>query len=153
MKQFKSKFTPRAVTQSKENTEIMQLRNQLARALADYQNLAKRVESEKMQFEKFSNLRLILKLLPVLDILKQAQLHTKDAGVAMTIKEFEEALVTEGIEELKVQAGDKFNPEAHEVVEVVPGKDNNMISEVVLSGWRFTDGPVIRHAKVKVIKK
>ena len=132
--------------------EVLILKNQLARALADYQNLVKRVEKEKEQFEKFSNLKLILRLLPVLDILKQAQLHTKDAGVAITIKEFEDALKTEGIEELQIKPGDIFNPELHEVVEVVPGKDNNNISEVVLSGWRFTDGPVIRHAKVKVIQ-
>ena len=130
--------------------EVLILKNQLARALADYQNLVKRVEKEKEQFEKFSNLRLVLKLLPVLDILRQAQVHTKDPGIAITIKEFEEALKTEGIEEVNVKEGDKFDPEAHEVVEVVPGKDNNNISEVVLSGWRFTDGPVIRHAKVKV---
>ena len=132
--------------------EVLILKNQLARALADYQNLVKRVEKEKEQFEKFSNLKLILRLLPVLDILKQAQLHTKDAGVAITIKEFEDALKTEGIEELQIKPGDIFNPELHEVVEVVAGKDNNNISEVVLSGYRFTNGPVIRHARVKVIQ-
>lgn len=140
----------KTIKPKKEGEEVSVLKSQLVRALADYQNLAKRVESEKAQFEKFSNLRLVVKLLPVLDILKQAQVHTKDAGVAITIKEFEEALKTEGIEELKVAVGEKFDPEEHEVVEVVPGKDNNMISEVVLSGWRFTNGPVIRHAKVKV---
>ena len=140
----------KAVKVKKSNMEVLILKNQLARALADYQNLVKRVEKEKEQFEKFSNLRLVLKLLPVLDILRQAQVHTKDPGIAITIKEFEEALKTEGIEEVNVKAGDRFDPEAHEVVEVVPGKDNNNISEVVLSGWRFTDGPVIRHAKVKV---
>ncbi|MBI4157764.1 nucleotide exchange factor GrpE, partial [Candidatus Woesebacteria bacterium] len=131
----------------------IQLRGQLARALADYQNLAKRVESEKAEFEKISNLRLVVKLLPVLDILKQAQIHLKDQGVAITIKEFEDALKQEGIEELKVSPGDEFDPDAHEVVEVVPGKDNNMISELVLSGWKFVNGPVIRHARVKVIQK
>src|SRR3989344_7982238 len=147
IKQPKSRSKPKA-----ETIETNQLKNQLTRVLADYDNLRKRVESEKAQFEKFSNLRLILKLLPVLDILRQAQVHTKDPGIAITIKEFEEALKTEGIEEVNVKAGDRFDPEAHEVVEVVPGKDNNNISEVVLSGWSFTDGPVIRHAKVKVIQ-
>ncbi len=134
----------------KPDEEKLALKNQLARALADYQNLVKRVEREKEEFIKISNLRLILRLLPVLDILKQAQVHTKDAGVAITIKEFEEALKEEGIEELRVNTADKFDPDLHEVVEVVPGKENNIISEVVLPGWRFVSGPVIRHAKVKV---
>ena len=137
----------------KEGEEAIQLRSQLARALADYQNLVRRVENEKNDFEKFSNLRIIVKLLPVLDILKQAQVHLKDQGLAITIKEFGDALKQEGIEELKVSPGDIFNPNLHEVVEVMPGKDNNMISELVLSGWKFVNGPVIRHARVKVIQK
>lgn len=138
------------VKQKRGEEEALQLRNQLARALADYDNLKRRVEREKDGFEKIANLRLVIKLLPVLDILRQAQVHLKDQGVAITIKEFEEALGAEGIEELKVEKGNVFNPELHEVVEVVPGKENNMISEVVLSGWKFTNGPVIRHARVKV---
>lgn len=142
----------KAIKIKKAGEETLVLRNQLARAMADYQNLVKRVEGEKAQFEKFSNLRLILKLLPVLDILRQAQVHIKDPGIAITIKGFEEALKGEGIEELEVNEGVAFDPDLHEVVEVVSGKDNNMISEVVLSGWKFTGGPVIRHAKVKVTK-
>lgn len=144
--QTKSKLK---IKYKKDSLETEQLRNQLARALADYQNLAKRVEREKEDFVKISNLRLILRLLPVLDILRQAQVHTKE-GVAITIREFEEALKEEGIQEIKVKTGDGFNPETHEVVEVVPGKDNNVVSEVVLPGWRFVNGPVIRHARVKV---
>ena len=150
MKKSGFKSTSKAATQTGVVVEVDQLRNQLARALADYQNLVKRVEREKVEFEKFSNLKLILRLLPVLDILKQAQVHTKDAGVAITIKEFEEALKAEGIEELKAEKGAEFDPDLHEVVEVVSGKDNNIISEVVLSGYRFINGPVIRHARVKV---
>ncbi len=147
----------------REDDEALVLRNQLARALADYDNLKKRVDRDKETFEKVANLRLVVKLLPVLDILRQAQIHTKDQGVAITIKEFEDALKAEGIEELKVKEGDEFNPDLQEVVEVVSGKENNVISEgnnisnviseVVLSGWRFVDGPVIRHAKVKVSQK
>lgn len=137
----------------KENGEALVLRNQLARALADYDNLKRRVERDRDNFEKVANLRLVIKLLPVLDILRQAQGHLKDQGVAITIKEFEDALKIESVEELKVVPGEKFNPDLHEVVEVVPGKENNMISEVVLPGWRFINGPIIRHAKVKVIQK
>lgn len=137
----------------KENGDALILKNQLARALADYDNLKRRVERDKETFEKVANLRLVIKLLPVLDILKQAQGHLKDQGVAITIKEFEDALKAEGVEEIKVVEGDEFNPDLHEVVEVVPGKDNNMISELVLSGWKFVNGPVIRHSKVKVTQK
>lgn len=126
------------------------LRNQLARTLADYDNLKKRVEVDKKNFEKLANLRLVVKLLPVLDVLKKAQDHVKDSGIAVTIKEFEEALKQEGIEEVKITVGDEFNPETMEVVEVVAGKDNNTVAEVLLTGWRFIEGPVVRYARVKV---
>lgn len=133
-----------------KRANVDELKNQLARALADYDNLRKRVERDRSTFEKIANLRLILKLLPILDVLKSAQVHLKDQGVAMTIGQFEDALKQEGIEEIRAKVGDKFNPELHEVIEVVPGKNDNMISEVSLPGYRFIDGPVIRHTRVKV---
>ena len=134
------------------DSQTIVLRNQLARALADYDNLRKRVEREKEGFEKLASLRLTLKLLPVLDALKQAQNHLKDQGVAITIGQFEDALKQEGIEGINAKAGDEFNPELHEVIEVVPGKSDNIISEVSLPGYRFIDGLLIRYAKVKVAK-
>jgi len=144
--------TKKKLTKTDDGQTVV-LRDQLARALADYDNLRKRVEREKEGFEKLANLRLTIKLLPVLDALKSAQDHLKDRGVAITIGQFEDALKQEGIEEIKVSVGDGFNPEVHEVIEVVPGKEDNIISEVSLTGWKFIDGPVIRHAKVKVTRK
>ncbi len=136
--------------------QALVLRDQLARVLADYDNLKKRVDVDKKNFEKLANLRLVLKLLPVLDVLKQAQKHLKDQGVEVTIKEFEEALKQEGIEEIKVELGNDFNPELMEVIEIVPEKDDakiDKVAEILTSGYRFTDGPVVRHTKVKVFSK
>ncbi len=139
------------VTNKDRKTENEELKIQLARALADYDNLRKRTEREKKEFEKLANLRLLVKLLPVLDILRKAQCHLKDPGVEMTIKQFEETLATEGLEEMKVKPGDTFDPEIHEAVEkVVNNKDRGKIIEVVSPGWRFKEGPVIRHTKVRV---
>lgn len=130
------------------------LKDQLARALADYDNLLKRVERERDELEFRSNLRLVLRLLPVVDSLRQALAHLKDPGLAITLTELENILKDEGVEEIKVKKGDVFNPELCEAVEVVEkaGEDNKIV-EVLLSGWRFVQGPVIRHAKVKVCRK
>lgn len=130
------------------------LKNQLARALADYDNLVKRVERERETFEKIASLKLVLKLLPVLDTLRHAQVHLKDSGLDITIKEFEEALVLEGIEEIKAKKGEKFDSELHEVVDtVIDSKNEGKIAEGLESGWKFTNGPVIRYAKVRVYQK
>lgn len=142
------------VTSNKiQDDQTLVLRNQLARTLADYDNLKKRVEVDKRNFEKLANLRLVVKLLPVLDVLKKAQEHVKDSGIAVTIKEFEEALKQEGIEEVKVNIGDEFNPETMEVVEVIPGEKDNGVAEVLQTGYKIVDGPIVRYVRVKVTKK
>jgi molecular chaperone GrpE len=139
---------------NKKIDEALVLRNQLARALADYDNLRKRVERERTDFEQTANLKLAIRLLPVLDVLKQAQGHLKDPGISLTIKEFEEALASEGIEEIKSKEGENFNPILHEAVEVVEdGTGKAKIKEVSRTGWQFKGGPVIRHAQVKVSMK
>lgn len=136
----------------KKEGELNKLKDQLARALADYDNLRKRVDREREDFEKVANVKLAIRLLPVLDILREAQKHLGDPGIAITITQFEEALKEEGIEEIKVAAGDEFNPQLHEAIEVVKdGKGRGKVKEAALSGWRFSQGPVIRHVRVKVI--
>lgn len=138
-------------TVSKTNQgEILQLKSQLARALADYDNLRKRIERQKEEFERYANIKLAIRLLPVLDVLKQAQNHLKDPGVAITVLEFENALKEEGIEEIKVKPGEEFNPEFQEATDVLSGGEKGTVSEVILPGWRFTGGRVVRPAKVKV---
>jgi len=130
------------------------LKEQLARALADYDNLVKRVERGKGELEFKSNLRLIFRLLPIVDSMRQALVHLKDPGLAITLTELENILKDEGIEEIKVKKGDVFNPEFCEAIEVVENAgQGNKIIEVLLSGWKFTDGQVIRHVKVKVCQK
>lgn len=132
----------------------LSLKNQLARALADYDNLRKRIEREKEDLENLASLKLILRLLPLLDNLRAAQDHLKDAGLAITIGELENLLKDEGIVEIKPNKGDNFDHNLHEVTEVVENcKEENKIEEVVLSGWKFKEGSVIKHAKVKVCQK
>jgi len=129
------------VTLKLPNQEAAKLKIQLARALADYDNLRKRIEREKETFEKVANLKLVIKLLPVLDTLKKAQAHLKDEGLGITIKGFEDSL-----------KGDEFNPEIHEAIDVGEGPASGKIEEVLAGGWKFIDGPVIRHAQVRVSK-
>lgn len=129
------------------------LKDQLVRALADYDNLRKRYEAEREICVKVAAGKLLVKLLPILDSLKAAQYHLQDPGLAITIKQLEDILKEEGLEEIKTETGVKFDPNLHEAVEVVEGKEKGAkIKEVVLSGWKFANGPVIRHTKVKATK-
>lgn len=132
--------------------EFEDLRNQLARALADYDNLRKRIEKDKEVYRQLASLEVVAKLLPVFDMLDEAQKHLQDSGLAIAINEFKEVLSEEGVEEIFSKPGTKFDENLHEAVDVVKnkkGKDSEIVEEI-LSGWKFKDGPIIRPAKVKV---
>ena len=162
-------MVPRKKSIKKSDGEVELLKNQLARVLADYDNLTKRVEREREEFGKLANARLIIKLLSVYDMLEGAQSHLKDSGLAITIEEFVKVLEDEEFEKIKTNVGDKFDEELHEVVEVEEVKKDKEVSgseaagleasgqegkitKVILSGWRVKDGPIVRPAKVVVIK-
>jgi len=138
-------------TLKKEVSQEGVLKDQLTRALADYDNLTKRVEREREGFAELANLRFVLKFLPIFDMLEQSQKHLKDPGIAIALKELYEALETESIVRISAREGEDFDESVHEVVEVVDG-DNGKIVECVLTGWRYDNGQVIRPAKVKVGK-
>lgn len=138
-----------------ENSEVEVLKNQLARALADYDNLRKRSEEERLVWIKFSAQKFIQNLLPILDALELSLNHTKDQGLAIAVGQLKDLLKAEGLTEIRPETGDKFNEQFEEVVDVLPASTQGTagaIAELVLSGWKYSDGPVIRHAKVKVYK-
>lgn len=139
----------------KPNPEIEILKNQLTRALADYDNLRKRADAEKVLLIKFATQNFIQNLLPVLDNFESAQKHLKDAGLAIAIGQFKDLLKQEGVIEINPKVGDKFDENLEEVIEAISEKPEKegLIAEVLLPGWKFNDGIVIRHAKVKVYKK
>ena len=132
--------------------ELEKVKNQLMRALADYDNLRKRIEREREGFEKIASVKFAVKMLTVFDMIEEAQRHLKDSGIALTLEEFKKILEEEGIEKIQMGQGDKFDEEICEAVEVVKNGKDGKIVEVVLTGWKFSDGPVIRPIKVKVSK-
>lgn len=128
-----------------------ELENQLKRALADYQNLERRVSEERALLSQLSSALVVEKFLPVLDNLQSAQSHLNDEGLALVIKQFKEVLSSEGVEELEAE-GREFDPHLHEAAEVVAGPDEGKIVKVLANGYKMNDR-VIRPAKVVVSRK
>lgn len=126
---------------------VKELEENWKRALADYQNLEKRVEAQKEAIISFSNAQLLDKILPVLDELELCAAHTEDKGLVMVLGKFREVLKSEGVEEIEAR-GEKFDPETMDAAEVAPGPQNRVI-EVILKGYKLR-GKVLRPAKVKV---
>jgi molecular chaperone GrpE len=149
-------------TEEAINQEVVLLKNQLVRALADYDNLRKRTEEEKLLWIRFSTARILTSLISILDNFELAQKHLSDSGLAIAIGEFRKVFAEEGLEEINPKAGEDFDHENHEAVEsieVAETEKDGKITEVVLPGWKFKDNEglaegrqIIRHAKVKVFK-
>ena len=131
-----------------ENQEI-ELENQLKRALADYQNLEKRIGEERLSWIKTANKGLILKLLPVLDTLFLAQKHISDEGLNLSIQKFLQVLIEEGVERIETTGRD-FNPHTMECVGVSAGEENKVLEEV-RTGF-ILNGEPLRPAQVVVGK-
>ena len=132
--------------------QVLILENDWKRALADYQNLVKRFESEKHEVVRFANLNLISKLLPSLNILEMSALHSQDAGVKMAVKQFQDVLSSEQLEAIVPNIGDTFDPSIHDCLETIPGEEENTLAEIVAKGYKIGD-VILRPAKVKVYKK
>lgn len=135
----------------KEDPRHKELEHQLKRALADYQNLERRVEEERRLLAALSSAILIEKFLPVLDNLENAQAHLKDEGLEIVIKQFKDILTAEGVEEIPAE-GQQFDPKLHEATEVQEGKNDNIIVKVTRKGYKLND-KVIRPAQVVVQRK
>ena len=132
---------------SKKPLSRVQLENQLKRSLADYQNLKKRIETDKDEFIKFASATVIDKLLSVLDDLERAETHLKDKGLKLALDQFRQVLKSEGVEELTVINTD-FDPQTSDCQQLVKGPKNKIIN-IIQKGY-LLNGKVLRPAKVKV---
>jgi molecular chaperone GrpE len=140
--------------EKKVNRE-QELKDRLARALADYDNLRKRTEKEKEEIIKLANLSFFLRLAPIIDNLKKAKEHLKDPGLENIVKELLEIISEEGLEIVKAEKDTAFDENFHEATDIEPvdnKEKSGKIARVTLEGWRVKDGPVIRPAKVVVYK-
>ena len=139
------------------------------RALADYQNLLKQTAKEKMEFAVYANEQMLKEILPVYDHLKLAMEHhngesTDDwfNGVEHVVKQFKDALVKVGVEEILVptEASGKVKERKfdHNLMEAVGSEEtedeslDGVVAKQVKAGYRL-NGKVIEAAKVVVYKK
>ncbi len=138
------------VVQSDPNKQE-ELEGQLKRALADYQNLERRVSEERQLLSQLSSALVIEKFLPVLDNLESAQSHLNDQGLAIVIKQFNDVLQSEGVEQIMAE-GQQFDPNLHEAAEVTEEGEDGKIVKVLAKGYKI-NSRIIRPAKVIVSQK
>jgi molecular chaperone GrpE len=139
------------VDNSKKLSELesknAELQEQLARSLADYSNLEKRIDSQRQMFITLATVSIIAKMIDILDDLNLTQAHLQDQGLKISIDKFTNVLKSEGLAEIKT-SGQNFDPAFMECVDTAEGKENSIVS-VKKTGYTL-NGQVIRPAQVVV---
>lgn len=130
--------------------QVVEAENKYRRALADYQNLQKRVQEEKIDWIKAANKELLLRLLPVLDTLMLANQHVQDEGLKVTIQQFLDTLKAEGVTQIKA-AGQAFDPHQMECITTEEGEEDKVI-KIIRAGYLMNE-KVLRPAQVIVGRK
>lgn len=124
--------------------------NNWKRAVADYQNLEKRMIGERANLIKTANRSLLSRLLPVLDTLMLARNHIKNEGLELAARQFIEVLRVENVEQIET-TNQEFDPNLMECVDTVEGQENRVVSQI-RAGFKFKNGEVLRPAQVRVGK-
>jgi len=130
--------------------QVAELEENLKRALADYQNLERRVLNERSELIRYSNQELLKNLLPSFDNLYLAEKYIKDEGIKLTVQKLTESLSEVGVKRIELE-NKKFDPNIMECIEVVDG-DKDMVVAELRPGFMLFD-KVIRPAQVKVGNK
>ena len=140
----------------KENAE---LKDQLLRRAADFDNYRKRMLKEKQETYDYANASLLGDLLESLDNFDRTIVAAKDAKdvktIADGIKMINESLVKMLEDKYGLKAygkeGEDFDPNEHEAIGRVEDENakKETLKQIYLKGYKLKDR-VIRHAKVMV---
>lgn len=131
------------------------------RERADFINYKKEEAERIANLARYSGEEMILRILPILDHFNIAEKHLTDedrknghiSGLLKIKQQMEDFLKNSGVEEVKAEIGDNFDPNIHEAVEVAvaEGKDSGIIIDTISKGY-FLNGRLLRPAKVKISK-
>jgi molecular chaperone GrpE len=153
----KSKLNMKKIHLPMKGDELTELKNQMLRVQADFDNYRKRTQKEKEEFGSYLNTDLILRIIPVMDNFQLALKHLPKelegnnwaAGIFHIERQLEQILGDEGVQKIQ-SVGQVFDPHQHEAIEEVPSElPEHTIVEEVLAGYRLKDR-VVRPSKVKV---
>jgi molecular chaperone GrpE len=134
---------------------------QLLRLKAEFENFRKRTDREKPEYYKAGKADMLLKLLPVYDVLRKAHAdiqasHGDSAaakGMDMVFKEFEKIFKEEGVTIME-PVGKPYDASKHEVLGMAAkdGAADGEVVDVLQDGYMQGDR-VLRTAKVRIAKQ
>ena len=144
--------------------KVAELEDKYLRANADFDNMKRRLEKEKMQAIAYAHEVFARDLLPVIDSLEMAILAGNNAdvdsadlfvkvkeGLELTIEQFRKTFEKHGVELVDVEG--TFDPNFHEAVMQVESeeKSSGEILQVFQKGYKIKER-ILRPAMVSIVK-
>ncbi|QCD52870.1 nucleotide exchange factor GrpE [Campylobacter sp. RM16192] len=140
--------------------QIDELTDKYYRANADFENIKKRFEKEKIDLANYANEKFARDLLPVIDALEMAVNFDPEGdefaqkikdGINITIDQFRKSFEKNGITAISTDC--EFNPNVHNAMLQVEsdGHDSGAIVQVIQKGYMI-NGRVLRPAMVTIAK-
>ena len=132
-------------------------KDKFLRLFAEFENYKRRTARERIELFKTANQDVLLALLPVLDDFDRALAEIKKTddniliqGVELIQEKLKNTLVSKGLEQVDVKAGDAFDADFAEAITQIPAPSNDLkgkIVDVIEKGYKLGD-KIIRFPKV-----
>lgn len=146
----------------KLQAENSELKNDLQRTRADFENYRKNVEGRISNAQNLGEKKAILALIPMIDDIERAISHLPAElaenswaqNVVKMSKNLDKNLSKLGVEKINSSNGTIFNPELHEAIQFDEESEGEeeVIAEELRAGYTLK-GEVLRAAMVKVGRK
>lgn len=144
-----------SIKRAQEYLDMKEALDGWKRCLADFENYKKRQAENQREMAAYSNLNLILELLPVVDNFEASVAHVPEGksdngwvtGIMHIQKQLEKVLEDNGVEEIRIKEGDEFDPTVMEAIKKEEGEGK--VGKVLVKGYKM-GGKIIRAAKVVV---
>jgi molecular chaperone GrpE len=139
--------------------DLAKEKDKFLRLFAEFENYKRRTTKERIELFKTANQEVLLAMLPVLDDFDRAiieinksddELLTK--GVELIHEKLKSALVSKGLEQVDVKAGDAFDADFAEAITQIPAASDKMkgkIVDILEKGYKLGD-KIIRFPKVVI---
>jgi molecular chaperone GrpE len=134
-------------------------KDKFIRLFAEFENYKKRTSKERLELFKTANQEVLQALLPVLDDFDRAMIEIAKSedetllkGVELIHEKLKSTLVSKGLEQVEVRAGDAFNADFAEAITQIPAPNDKLkgkIVDVLEKGYKLGD-KIIRFPKVVI---
>jgi molecular chaperone GrpE len=151
--------TPELTPEEQLQDELSNEKDKFLRLFAEFENYKRRTAKERIDLFKTANQEVLQAMLPVLDDFDRAwaQVSKSDdealvTGVQLIHDKLRVTLVSKGLEEVEVKAGDVFDADFAEAITQIPAPNDKLkgkIVDVIEKGYKLGD-KIIRFPKVVI---